>query len=155
MRLAVNQVRNDFLAGPRFPLQQHSRFGVGYAQGALDDPSHGFAARHYAVDGSVGHRRCSFGDRVQQGRLCHIRCALFQYPAHQRAQFVRNREGLGEVVHCSAPECISGRCHGGVSGNHDDFATGTNALGSSQKLDAIHARHSQVGDYQIEILALE
>ena len=42
-----------------------------------------------------------------------------------------------------------------MSGNHDDFATGTNALGSSQKLDAIHARHSQVGDYQIEILALE
>jgi hypothetical protein len=127
-RLAVDGARDEFLARARLAADEDRRVRARDLENHLLDRLHlGRGGDDLLVQG------VELGERAADG--LQKRLAL---------------EGLFEVVECAAAERLLGRLDGAVRGEQQDDDGGVEGEELREQLDAVHARHLQVGEREVE-----
>ncbi len=73
---------------------------------------------------------------------------------HRQLDFV-GFEGLGDVVVSPGAQRLYGAFDGAIGGDHDDRQSGIEGLDFLEQFQAVHARHLNVGDHQVEIFSAD
>ena len=140
---AVDGAGHQFLSGAAFALDQHGGIDSGHRFDLLAHVAHRVAHADQLAE------RVVFGQLLPQQPVLPFQPVLLQRVARHHRKVVRV-ERLGDVIEGAVLEGAHGRFHRSVPGHHDH--AGVELLGANllQQLDAIHTRHADVGDHQVE-----
>ena len=141
----MNGLRHNLFPGSRFTRQEHSSVGARHLFHRLDNRLHGRGAirelrRLIVRSGPISERS---------------QAAAFDGPCRDQPNLVRPAEGFLQVVCCPHLQGLHGRLHGTMRGENNDLHLGHFRPSLPEKGHAIQTRHAQVGDHQIEGLAIE
>ena len=91
---------------------------------------------------------------ILQGLVLPLEAALFQ-GLGDSAPHLLQAEGLGDVVEGTLAHGRHRRLQGGEGGDKDDLHVRIAGLAATQHLQAVHLVHLEIGQHQIEGLAVE
>ena len=110
----------------------------------------------------AAHLRAGADDVIEPGKLAQLAAKLARFfldrlifgdAPHGRAQFIEQPVALDDVAICAKVNGVDGGIHGGNAGNQDKGRRGRDFLGILQQFDAVHVRHADIGNHDIENLA--
>ena len=134
---AMNRAREELLAGARFAVDQDARVGVGHELGLAQEVFHQRAAGDDALAPLAGGGVAAAG--IVAGKLQRRRDLLQQLLAVER---------LGQEAEHAALRCRHGVRNGPVRGQDQHGEAGMLAIDGVEQLQAVDARHAQVGDHR-------
>ena len=143
----VNGAGHQLLAGAAFALDHDGGIDPGHGFDLFAHLAHGLALPHQLGDG-VG----LLAELLAQDAVLALQPVLFERVARHHGKIV-GIEGLGDVIERAVFERPDRGLDRGVTGHHDDAGVELLALDLLEQLDAVHARHADVGDRQVELAA--
>ena len=138
----VNVTGEQLLAGAGFAGDQHGRFAVGDVFGELQL----FLKRWVLGDDRAG-RRAFFRPRLSRRAGGHP--VALKRPENAGRQDFR-RKGFEQVIEGAVFHRLHGAVDGAVSGHHDDRRPGRSGFDFAEQLLAVHLRHFDIAEDQIE-----
>ena len=144
----MNGLRDEPLAGARLARQQDRAVGARDGLDHLEDVEHRFAAADHVRE------LVRQAERPLQQDVLLAQLAVLDLLADLHLEQV-DVERLAQVVARAEPHRLDGAVGRRKRGDHDAEDVLVDLLGGAQHLDAAQIRHLDVGDQQVDRLALE
>jgi hypothetical protein len=146
--VVVEGAGDDVLAGPGLAGDEHGAVGGRDLGDELHDLAHAGRGADHVADAVPG---LEFGAEPA-GQVDEV---LAFERAGRGDQELRRADGFFEVVEGPELDGFDGRLDRGVSRDDEDFGVGRDIARGAEQLDAVHLRHFDVEQEQVEVLLAE
>ncbi len=127
--------------------QYTNRAGIALPGRSRDRPLHDLVMRQTQCDRP---RQLVDRDGLTQLDVFRLQAACLE-GAREHRQEVVEPERLENIILCSIAQCPHGRVDSAVSRHHDSGQVAVDLVGRAQQRDAVHLRHHQIGEQEIEL----